>query len=86
MMVFLFLSPLLIAFDKKLQYDTIYHEHLRYYSVQSLKFLFEKHNLEIIDTKEIPTHGGSIRVYAARKGKYIKTKNVSKQLDKRENI
>ena len=67
---------------KKLQYDTIYHEHLRYYSVQSLKFLFEKHNLEIIDTKEIPTHGGSIRVYAARKGKYIKTKNVSKQLDK----
>ena len=80
--VFVSESHYLLPLIKKLQYDTIYHEHLRYYSVQSLKFLFEKHNLEIIDTKEIPTHGGSIRVYAARKGKYIKTKNVSKQLDK----
>ncbi|MBU91666.1 MAG: methyltransferase, partial [Acidobacteria bacterium] len=51
-----------------LQYDTIYHEHLRYYSLQSLKYLLEMHELEIIHAKRIPTHGGSIRVYAARKG------------------
>src|SRR3989344_2629863 len=61
-----YLKPLI----ETLQYDTIYHEHLRYYSLHSLKHLLEKHDLEIIHAKEIPTHGGSIRVYAARKGKY----------------
>ncbi len=51
-----------------LQYDTIYHEHLRYYSLTSLQKLFSSHDLEIFDVKRIPTHGGSIRVYTARKG------------------
>jgi SAM-dependent methyltransferase len=55
------------------QYDTIYHEHLRYYSLLSLKFLFEKFGLEIIRAKKIKTHGGSIRVYAALKGVYKKS-------------
>jgi len=55
------------------QYDTIYHEHLRYYSLLSLKFLFEKVGLEIIRAKKIKTHGGSIRVYAALKGVYKKS-------------
>jgi hypothetical protein len=51
-----------------LQYDTVYHEHLRYYSLTSLKYLLEAHGLEVIRARRIPTHGGSIRVYAARKG------------------
>lgn len=51
-----------------LQYDTIYHEHLRYYSLSSLKYLLLRHGLEIIHARRIPTHGGSIRVYAVRKG------------------
>jgi len=55
---------------------------MRYYSVQSLNYLFKKNNLEIIDTKEIPTHGGSIRVYAAKKGRYKISNNVKKQLNK----
>ncbi len=53
-----------------LQYDTIYHEHLRYYSVTSLKYLLESHGLDIFHVQKIPTHGGSIRVYSARKGQY----------------
>jgi hypothetical protein len=53
-----------------LQYDTIYHEHLRYYSLTSLAFLLNAHGLEAVRAKRIPTHGGSIRVYAARKGRY----------------
>jgi hypothetical protein len=53
-----------------LQYDTIYHEHMRYYSLGSLKYLLERHGLEIIHAHPIPTHGGSIRVFAARKGVY----------------
>ena len=65
---------------KNVQYDTIYHEHLRYYSLESLNFIFKKHGLEIIHAKEIPTHGGSIRVYTARKGKYKINSSVKKQL------
>jgi len=68
--VFISESHYLLSLIETLQYDTIYHEHLRYYSLHSLKYLLEKHGLEIIYAKQIPTHGGSIRVYAARKGKY----------------
>jgi len=61
------------------QYDTIYHEHLRYYSLSSLEYLFNKHDMEIIRAKKINTHGGSIRVYATKKGKY-KIDNAFKEL------
>jgi len=80
--VFISESHYLLPLIQTVQYDTIYHEHLRYYSLESLNFLFKKHNLEIINTKEIPTHGGSIRVYAARKGTYKISPNVKRQLKK----
>lgn len=53
---------------KTLQYDTIYHEHLRYYALGSLETLFRAHGLEVFHVTPIPTHGGSIRVFAARQG------------------
>ena len=80
--VFISESHYLLPLIKTVQYDTIYHEHLRYYSLESLNYLFKKHRLEIFNVKEIPTHGGSIRVYAARKGVYKVSKNVKKQLYK----
>jgi hypothetical protein len=52
------------------QYDTVYHEHLRYYSLHSLRSLLAKHDLEIFRVKRIPTHGGSIRVFAAASGSF----------------
>jgi len=69
-----------------LQYDTIYHEHLRYYTLTSLRNLLEMHGLEVIHTKRIPTHGGSIRVYAARKDRHPVQPSVEKILseEKRE--
>src|SRR5204862_4550835 len=66
--VFISESHDLIGLLDRLQYDTIYHEHLRYYSVGSLKYLLEMHGLEVFHARPIPSHGGSIRVYAARKG------------------
>ena len=66
--IFISESHYLLPLIQTLQYDTIYHEHLRYYSLQSLKDLLEMHGLEIIHAKRISTHGGSIRVYAARRG------------------
>lgn len=49
-------------------YDTAYHEHIFFYSLTSLSHLLSQHGLNIIDAKEIPTHGGSIRVWAKREG------------------
>ncbi|MDP3791628.1 MAG: class I SAM-dependent methyltransferase [Candidatus Omnitrophota bacterium] len=68
--VFISESHYLLPLIETLQYDTIYHEHLRYYSLHSLQYLLKAHGLEIFHAKRIPTHGGSIRVYAARKGQY----------------
>lgn len=68
--IFICESHYLLNLLETLQYDTIYHEHLRYYSLHSLRFLLDMHGLEIIHAKKISTHGGSIRIYAARKGCY----------------
>jgi len=78
--VFITESHYLLPFLKKVQYDTIYHEHLRYYSLESLKYFFSKHNLTIFHAKKIPTHGGSIRVYATKNKKYKINNSVKKIL------
>jgi len=79
--VFISESHYLIGLLDRLQYDTIYHEHLRYYSVGSLKYLLEMHGLEIFHARPIPTHGGSIRVYASRKGTRPVQPSVTQMLD-----
>jgi hypothetical protein len=66
--IFISESHYWLALLETLQYDTVYHEHLRYYSLTSLKYLLEAHGMEVFRAKRIPTHGGSIRVYAAVKG------------------
>ncbi len=60
--VFISESHYLIGLLDSLQYDTVYHEHLRYYSLHSLSYLLGMHGLEVIHAARIPTHGGSIRV------------------------
>lgn len=75
-----YLLPLL----ETLQYDTIYHEHLRYYSLHSLCYLLEKHGLEVIHARPIPTHGGSIRVYAARRGTRAVEESVARILNEEQ--
>jgi SAM-dependent methyltransferase len=61
-------SHYLLSLVETLQYDTIYHEHLRYYSLTSVQNLLARHDLEVFFAKRIPTHGGSIRIYAGSKG------------------
>jgi hypothetical protein len=78
--VFISESHYLLSLIETLQYDTIYHEHLRYYSLQSLQYLLKMHGLEAIHAHRIPTHGGSIRVYAARAGEYPVRESVSETL------
>jgi SAM-dependent methyltransferase len=46
------------------QFDTIYHEHFCYFSLHSLERVLNRHGLRIFDVEELPTHGGSLRVFA----------------------
>jgi C-methyltransferase C-terminal domain/Methyltransferase domain/Putative zinc binding domain len=78
--VFISESHYLIGLLDKLQYDTVYHEHLRYYSVGSLAHLLRMHGLEVFHARPIPSHGGSIRVYAARRGVRPVHDSVAKML------
>ena len=73
-------SHYLIGLLDTLQYDAVYHEHLRYYSVASLKHLLEMHGLEVFHARPIPSHGGSIRVYAARPGTYSVRESVRQMI------
>ena len=79
--VFISESHYLVPLLDTLQYDTIYHEHLRYYSLASLKYLLEMHDFEVFHARPIPSHGGSIRVYAARRGSHPVQDSVNRMLD-----
>lgn len=48
------------------EFDTIYHEHLCYFSITSLDYLFRKHSLFLNEVKRIPIHGGSLRLYVEK--------------------
>ena len=67
---------------KELQYDFIYHEHSRYYSLHSLIFLFGEFNMDVFDIERIPTHSGSIRVFACKKGAYPISDTIATLLKK----
>lgn len=51
---------------EKLTFDNIYHEHLSYFSLTSLKNLFESEGMVIFDVEKVDTHGGSLRVYTQK--------------------
>ena len=57
--------PHLARLVEGLQYDTIYHEHFSYFSLLSIKEAMAARGLTIVDVEELPSHGGSLRVYAA---------------------
>jgi SAM-dependent methyltransferase len=56
--------PHLLRLLEEAQFDTIYHEHFSYFSLLTASRALERHGLAIFDVEELPTHGGSLRVYA----------------------
>ena len=64
--VFIIEAPYLIDFVKKRYFDLIYHEHLSYWRVGTLKHFFERFDMKVINVEKVPVHGGSIRVYVAK--------------------
>ncbi len=59
--------PHLLNLLQLMQFDTIYHEHFSYLSLFTVRKIFEKYGLRVWDVEEIPTHGGSLRVYGCHK-------------------
>jgi SAM-dependent methyltransferase len=56
--------PHLIRLMEENQFDTIYHEHFSYFSFHTVRRVFSERGLDIFDVEELPTHGGSLRIYA----------------------
>ena len=65
----------------KTEYDSIYAEHLRYYSLKPLIHLFNKFEMDVFDAEKIRTHGGSLRVFVCKRGEFPISENVSKILE-----
>jgi SAM-dependent methyltransferase len=57
--------PHLARLLESMQYDTIYHEHYSYFSLTTIQRVFAGHGLDVVDVEELPSHGGSLRVYGA---------------------
>jgi hypothetical protein len=71
--------PHLMKLVDEVQFDTIYHEHFSYFSFTAVDNLFSMQGLSIFDVRELPTHGGSLRIYA--KHANDATKIVSERVD-----
>lgn len=56
--------PHVMRLIKENQFDTIYHEHFSYLSFHTVRRIFAEHGLVLFDVEELPTHGGSLRIYA----------------------
>lgn len=57
--------PHLLELIEQVEFDTIYHEHFSYFSVHAIEQVFARHGLRLYDVERLPTHGGSLRIFAA---------------------
>ncbi len=79
--VFVTESHYLLDLIEKMEFDTVYHEHLCYYSIKPLCHLFERFGMEVATVERVSTHGGSIRVFARKKSDAPVDESVNKLLE-----
>ena len=65
--------PHLLRLMEQNQFDTIYHEHFSYFSFIAVEQVFARHGMKLFDVEELPTHGGSLRIYACHEEDASKT-------------
>lgn len=78
--VFIIEAPYLADLIEKIQFDTIYHEHLSYLAVRPLVALFKRFGLELFDCKRLDIHGGSIRLYVKKSASGIQASGAVEEL------
>ena len=71
---------------EKNEFDTIYHQHVYYFSLTSLNHLFRRHNLFINDVKEIPMYGGSLRLYIEKTYRHSHNVNDLLKIEKEKGV
>lgn len=79
--------PHLLNLMEQRQFDTIYHEHFSYISLLTARTILSSHGLRIFNVEELPTHGGSLRLFACHKDarSHPETENVGYVLEKERN-
>ncbi len=70
-------TPYVRELVDRLEFDTIYHEHVFYYSLTSLSGVLADHGLAVVDVERLPIHGGSLRVFAAHEGPAVSAPAVT---------
>lgn len=80
--------PHLLRLMNQNQFDTIYHEHFSYFSLIAVDKIFARHDLRLFDVEELPTHGGSLRVYACHANDESKpvSERVTELRNREENV
>jgi SAM-dependent methyltransferase len=73
--------PYLVEMIDRCEFDTIYHEHLCYFSLTALQHLFRRHRLDIKGVERLPIHGGSIRLFVQHRSAAESTPAVSQLLE-----
>jgi SAM-dependent methyltransferase len=77
--------PHLMRLIEDNQWDTIYHEHFSYFSFLTVSRVFEAHGLRLFDVEELPTHGGSLRIYGCHEEDSAKVQSdAARELSERE--
>ncbi|MDO8554708.1 MAG: class I SAM-dependent methyltransferase [Candidatus Micrarchaeota archaeon] len=69
--------PTVANIVEKNQFDTIYHEHLSYFLLKPLMTLFERNGFNVIDIQQFEIHGGSMRIFAAKKSSSLKKNEIT---------
>src|SRR5206468_7467407 len=64
--------PHLLRLIDQNQFDTIYHEHFSYFSLLAAREVFRRHALRIFDVEQLPTHGGSLRIYVSHESDHAR--------------
>lgn len=82
--VFILEAPYVRDMIDGVEFDTIYHEHLCYFSLTALTALFARHGLAVVHVERVPIHGGTIQVHAARTGQADAT--VAQLLDEEKSL
>lgn len=74
-------APYLVDFIEKVEFDTIYHEHLSYLSLRPMSKLFKKYQMEIFDIKHFDIHGGSLIYFIGNEGTHEVSLNVEQYIE-----
>jgi hypothetical protein len=79
--IFVIEAPHLLHLIRSLEYDTIYHEHLSYISIEPLVPFFAKFGMEIVKVEQKDIHGGSVRIFVSTRGNYPVDKSVVESIE-----